>query len=531
MKKVALACILIALVVSCKTEKKSEVGKLSDEYALVKVPTPDLSGISDNGKEVLSLYKFAADQADSIYWLQTFGDKNLMAGIADPDIREFAMINYGPWDRVTGKSFVEGYGERPLGAAFYPQDMTKEEFRTFDDSTKTSPYTMIVRDDNGQLKSVWYHDMFKPYIDKICSELQAAADITIKPSVRNYLLKKIDALKSDDYLDADKAWLDVKDSKMDLIIGPSEINDDQLFGLKASYDAYVLLKDEKRTEQMSQLTSMFSEMQTMLPCDDEYKTFVPGNDSEIYTFDAIYLAGHANAGIKLMALNLPTDPYSQQLGTRSVLLHNIMVEKFNRVVNQVGMVVLNSDQQAHLSEEAFYWTIAFREIAHGLGVKETINGKGSVNDALGNKALTWEDAKANVVGLYLLCKLLDDHKIPGLTTKEDAITTFFANLVRSQRFGEVSQLGRAYVMVFNYLNENGAFKRGDSGKYSIDYDKTMALVSDLAGIILKTQATGDYEFATQFEDKYCSLSEDFKADLMNIRLENIPVDLKFEFEK
>jgi hypothetical protein len=208
-----------------------------------------------------------------------------------------------------------------------------------------------------------------------------------------------------------------------------------------------------------------------------------------------------------------------------------MVEKFNRVVNQVGMVVLNSDQQAHLSEEAFYWTIAFREIAHGLGVKETINGKGSVNDALGNKALTWEDAKANVVGLYLLCKLLDDHKIPGLTTKEDAITTFFANLVRSQRFGEVSQLGRAYVMVFNYLNENGAFKRGDSGKYSIDYDKTMALVSDLAGIILKTQATGDYEFATQFEDKYCSLSEDFKADLMNIRLENIPVDLKFEFEK
>lgn len=133
MKKIALACILITLFVSCKTEKKSEIGKLSDEYALVKITTPDLSGISDNGKEVLSLYKFAADQADSIYWKQTFGDKALMDGIQDSDIKEFAKINYGPWDRVTGKAFVEGYGERPLGAAFYPADMTKAEFETFSD--------------------------------------------------------------------------------------------------------------------------------------------------------------------------------------------------------------------------------------------------------------------------------------------------------------------------------------------------------------------------------------------------------------
>ena len=249
MKKIALACILITLFVSCKTEKKSEIGKLSDEYALVKITTPDLSGISDNGKEVLSLYKFAADQADSIYWKQTFGDKALLDGIQDSDIKEFAKINYGPWDRVTGKAFVEGYGERPLGAAFYPADMTKAEFEAFSDSSKTSPYTMIARDSAGALASVPYHVAFKDYIEKISSELQAAADITIKASVKNYLLKKTEALKTDDYLAADKAWLDVKDSKMDLIIGPSEINDDQLFGLKASYDAYVLLKDEKRRKQ------------------------------------------------------------------------------------------------------------------------------------------------------------------------------------------------------------------------------------------------------------------------------------------
>jgi len=208
-----------------------------------------------------------------------------------------------------------------------------------------------------------------------------------------------------------------------------------------------------------------------------------------------------------------------------------MMEKFNRVISPVGIVVLSPDQQDRLDEEAFYWNIAFREISHGLGVKETINGKGSVNDALGNKALTWEDAKANALGLYFVCKLLDEHKIPALITKEDAITTFVANLIRSERFGEASQLGRAYVMLFNYLNQNGAFKRGDSGKYSIDYEKTLSLVAEFAGIALKTQATGDYEFAEQFENQYCVLSEDFKADLVNIRLENIPIDLRFEFQK
>lgn len=532
MKKIALALTLVVLVVSCKTESKSAIGEKADEYALVKISVPDLSGISDNGKEVLNLYKFAADQADSIYWKQFFGDKSLIDNLSDPYQKEYALINYGPWDRLDGKPFIEGYGDLPPGAGFYPADMTNEEFEAFQDSTKTSPFTMISRGADGGLVSIWYHDAFKDNIEKISSYLKAAADITIKPSVKDYLLKKADALKSDDYYDSYLSWLNMNDSKMDLVIGPNEVNDDQLYGLKASYDAYVLLKDLKRTEVLSQFTAILPDLQRLLPCPDEFKAFVPGSESEIYAYDEIYASGHANAGIKLIAINLPYNPDVQaEKGTRTLLLHNIMQEKFNRLVNPVGQIVLNGDQRSHLDAEAFYWNIAFREIAHGLGVKETVNGKGSVNDALGNKALTWEDAKANTVGLYLECKLLEDHKIPGLAQKEDAITTFVANLIRSERFGEASQLGRAYVMMFNYLNENGAFNRGADGRYTIDYSKAYALVGDLAGIILKTQATGDYEFASAFEDKYCSLSEDFKADLVNIRLENIPIDLKFKFEK
>ncbi len=532
MKRTALALMLLALVSSCDTTPKTAVQKKADEYALVRIESPDLSGISDNGKEVLNLYKFAADQVDSIYWVQSFGDKSLMDALPDADLKEYSKINYGPWDRLDGKSFVEGYGERPLGANFYPADMTAAEFDSLKNPVKNSAYTMIVRDAGGGITPVWYHDMFKYNIDKICNYLKAASDITIKPSVRNYLLKKIDALQSDYYYDSDLAWLEMTDSKMDLIIGPDEVNDDQLYGLKASYEAYVLLKDIKRTEVLNQFKTMLPDLQKKIPCADEYKTFVPGSESDIYAYDAIYCSGHANAGIKMTALNLPYSAEVQaKAGTRTALLRNIMAEKFNRLVSPVGNVVLNQDQQAHLDEEAFYWNIAFREIAHGLGVKETVNGKGSVNEALGNKALTWEDAKANLVGLYLVCGLLDEHKIPAIITKEDAITTFVANLVRSERFGEVSQLGRAYVMMFNYLNTNGAFTRGDSGQYTIDYDKTLALVGELAGIVIKTQATGDYDFAESFESRYCELSDNFKADLVNIRLQGIPIDIRYEFVK
>ncbi len=532
MKKIALACVCIAFFASCRTEVKTDAGKKADEYALVKISTPDLSGITDNGKEVLNLYKFAADQTDSIYWKQVFGDKELLMSGLDKDRKAYASINYGPWDRLTGESFVEGYDRMPLGANFYPADMTDEEFEAFGDSTKTSPYTLIRRNEDGGLTTVWYHDEYSGNISKIASYLQAAADITIKESVREYLLKKIDALKSDDYYASDVSWLEMDDSKMDLMIGPSEVNDDRRFGLKASYEAYVLLKDVKRTEDVNKFSSMESELQSMLPCDDEYKVYTPGPSEDMFVCNEIYASGHANAGIKLIALNQPNNPAVQEEnGTRTVLLRNIMDEKFNRVVVPVGRVILNSDQRYHLDADAFFWNIAFREIAHGLGVKETVNGKGSVAEALAGKALTWEDAKANTVGLYLVCELLQEHKIPGLASKEDAITTFVVNLVRSERFGDATQLGRAYLMMFNYLYDNGGFARAEDGRYTIDYDKTYALVADLAGIILKTQATGDYEFAEQFEEKYVYRSETYKADLVNIRLENIPIDLKFEFSK
>ncbi|MBQ3438591.1 MAG: Zn-dependent hydrolase [Bacteroidales bacterium] len=528
-----LILILPALLcaVSCQ-QTKSPFDRDVANYALVDIEVPDLSGITDNGKEVLNLYRFAADEVDAIYWEQYFGDRQgLLDGIADPAQRTFAEINYGPWDRMTGKSFVDGYADRLPGAGFYPADMTREEFDAWDNPDKNSPYTLIRRGADGSLEAVWYHDAYRAHIDKIADYLKAAADITIKPSVAAYLLSKAEALKTDRYYESSLAWLDMEDSKMDLVIGPNEVTDDQLMGIKRSYEAFVLLKNEAHTQELMQYVSRLGEFQEDLPGDPAYKTFQPGAGSNIFSCDALYYAGKANAGVKVIALNLPFDSDVQRdRGTRTILLENIIHTKYNHIVGPSGRVLLEADYAEHLSSDAFFWNIVFREVAHGLGVKETVTGKGSVEEALGSSAATLEEVKANTAGVLLVGMLQKHVDIHHLFTKEDALTTFFASLVRSERFGEGAALGRANIIIYNYLAEAGAFQRKPSGQYALDYKKMEEALSNLTALVLQTQATGDRAFAEQFEARYARLNADYDADRMNLGLERIPADIRFNFK-
>ena len=534
MKKNFLLFLLAAAAVcACDNAPKSSFTRKVADYEVVTIPAPDLSGISDNGKEVLNLYRFAADEIDAIYWEQYFGDKNaLLDGIQDPQQKEYAIINYGPWDRMDGKSFVDGYTDRLPGAGFYPADMTLAEFNAWDNPDKLSPYTLIQRAEDGSLKAVWYHDAYKEHLDKIVNYLTAAADITIKPSVKKYLLSKAQALRSDDYYQSGLDWLEMDDSKMDLVIGPNETADDQLLGIKRSYEAFVLLKNEARTAELMQYVSRIGEFQQTLPCDPAYKTFQPGTGSNIFSCNALYYAGKANAGIKVVALNLPFDTDVQRdKGTRTILLENVLRAKFSSIVSPAGDLLLTTDDALHLSADAFYWNVVFREVAHGLGVKETVNGRGSVEEALGSEALTFEEMKTLSAGVLLVCQLQDHHDIHRLFTREDALTTFFATLVRAERFGEGSALGRANTMIYNYLHEAGAFERHASGQYSLDFAKMEKALSDLTALVLETQATGNRTFAAEFEQKYAHRSADYEADLLNLGLEKIPVDIRFEFKK
>jgi len=529
-KTMLIAAVVILSAASCNQKSKSQFERRVADYAVVEIPTPDLSGITDNGKEVLNLYRFIADEIDAIYWEQYFGTKDsLLNGISDPYQKTFAQINYGPWDRSNGKSFVEGYSDLLPGAGFYPADMTRSEFDRWDNPDKNSPYTLIRRAADGSLETVWYHDAYKEHIDKIVNYLKAAADITIKPSVKEYLLKKAEALQTDSYYESSLAWLDMDDSKMDLVLGPNEAADDQLLGIKRSYEAFVLLKNQARTEQLMKYVSRIEEFQQDLPGDPAYKTFQPGAGSNIFSCNALYYAGKANAGVKVIALNLPFDADVQRdRGTRTILLENIIKAKYNHILNPAGQVLLESEFAGHMSDDAFFWNIVFREVAHGLGVKETVNGKGSVEEALGSTALTFEEIKANAAGMLLVSKLQNHYDIHDLFTKEDALTTFFVSLVRSERFGEGSALGRANIIIYNYLQEAGAFQRKASGRYSLDFAKMEAALSDLTALVLKTQATGDRAFAADFEKRYSKRSESYNEDLMNLGLEKIPADIRFK---
>lgn len=529
-KTMIIAVIALTVMASCNQKTKSPFARKVADYAVVEIPAPDLSGISDNGKEVLNLYRFIADEVDAIYWKQYFGDKQtLLNGISDPMQKTYAQINYGPWDRLTGKSFVDGYADGLPGGNFYPADMTPAEFNAWNNPDKNSPYTLIRRNADGSLKTVWFHDEYKNHIDKIANYLTAAADITIKPSVKKYLLAKADALRTDNYYESAMAWLDMDDSKMDLVIGPNEAADDQLLGIKRSYEAFVLLKNEARTNELMQYVSRIGEFQQDLPGESAYKAFRPGTGSNIFSCDAIYYAGKANAGIKVIALNLPFDNDVQRdRGTRTILLENIIRAKYNHIVNPTGEVLLEPDAMEHLSQDAFFWNIVFREVAHGLGVKETVNGKGSVEDALGSAAPTFEEIKANAAGILLVCKLQNHYDIRHLFTKEDALVTFFVSLARSERFGESSSLGRASIIIYNYLSEAGAFQRKESGQYSIDAARMETALSDLTALVLKTQATGDKAFADDFEKRYSKRNADYEADRRNLSLEKIPVDIRFK---
>ena len=533
MKKLIVALSLLpAVVVSCGPHR-TKADRLVENYAVVTIPAPDLSGITDNGKEVLNLYRFAADEVDKIYWQQNFGDKEaLLSSLSDPSAKLYAEINYGPWDRIDGKPFVIGYDAKPAGACFYPADMTPEEFEAFDDPDKRSPYTLIRRAEDGSLKTVWYHEAYAESIAKIADYLQAAADITIKPSVRDYLLKKMEGLRTDNYYESDKAWLEMTDSKMDLVIGPNETVDDALYGTKASYGAYVLLKNLERTEELNSLSARLPEFQKMLPGDPAYHQFVPGAESNIFSCNVIYYGGYTNAGFKVIAINFPYDAKVQEeLGTRTILFDNIIREKFNRTVFPVGMTLFEGEHQAHLDASAFYWNIVFREVAKGLGVKETVNGKGTVSEALGNEALLWEKAKSNVLGAYLCGNEVAAHRISALIQKEDVIATFVANIMRSTRFGTADPTGAANIIVYNYLMESGAITRRASGRYDIDYDKTWEAVETLGAEILRIQAQGDIDAARSLVKKYAVEGASIQADVVSLELEKIPVDIRFNYEK
>lgn len=527
----AAVIVTAAISAACCNQQDDGCRQKVEEFATVHVTSPLIDKLGEGDREALKLFRQAGEIIDSLFWKQTFGDKSEMTALKNEAQREFAMINYGPWERLNNNiPFVEGYGDKPLGACYYPADMDADEFASFDNPDKNSLYTVLRRAEDGSLKCVWYRDEYRAELDRICALLEQASALVSDEGLRNYLNERVKAFRTDDYLQSDLAWMDMKNSPVDLVIGPIENYDDKLNEAKASYECFILLKDEERSASLAKYVTMLPALQKMLPCKEEYKTFVPGTSSDLNVYDAIYYSGDCNCGSKTIAINLPNDERVHALkGTRRLQLQNSMKAKFDKILLPIGNELIEESQRQHLNPDAFFWNVTFHEVAHGLGVKETVNGRGSVDEALGSSKTSWEEAKADILGLFMVCKLIDMQEIEGIS-KEDAIATFIAGIVRSVRFGSASSHGKANMMCFNFMQDNGAFSRNADGLYHIDFVKAAESIDAWANLIITTQATGDREFAMSYIEKNAKIRPELQVDVDRINSLGIPRDIRFVFD-
>ena len=536
-KYLAIIAVVALVATSCDNKKpepvqepvQEETTHLSDKYAEYTLTT-DISHLSDNEKEMLQLLFEAADIMDGLFWKENYGDKDeLMTKIGDnANIKKLATIAYGPWDGLDGnKPFVEGIGPKPAGAQFYPVDMTEEEWNALDDPNKTSQYTVIVRDENGALRCVWYHDYFAEQIKKAASLLDDASELAGDEEFAEYLRLRAKALRTDDYLESDMQWMDVRNNNVDMVIGPIENYTDARYGIKASHEAFILIKDQEWTKQLARYAAFVPELQKQLPVPEKYKKEVPGSDVDLAAYDAVYYAGDCNANSKTIAINLPNDERVQlQRGTRKLQLKNSMQAKFDKILEPIAKELMTPESMENIKFDAFFANVMFHETAHGMGIKNTITGKGTVREALGNQYNALEEAKADVLGLYLVTKL-SEMGVYTNTTMEDNYTTFMAGIFRSVRFGAASAHGKANMLTFNYFQNEGAFVRNEEGRYAIDFEKMKVAVEKLAGDILMHQGDGDYEATKAWMGEMSVIKPELQADLDRVNAAGIPTDIYF----
>ena len=518
-----------ATLFSCSNQQQESPLKAKvEEYARVELKSDLVNNLNDKEKELVRIFFQVGEITDNLFWKQTFGDKSQLDTITDSYAKEFAMIQYGAWDRLdNNKPFLAGYGEKLAVCNYYPHDITAEEFDAFEDANKNSWYTVIRRNEDGSLKSVWYHEAYAEEIGRICTLLEKAVTLAEDPGLKNYLEKRIEAFKTDDYLESDLAWMDMKDSKIDFVTGPIESYDDKFQETKASYESFILLKDEARSKDLAKFVSMLPALQKELPCAPEYKTFVPGTSSDLNVYDAVYYAGDCNAGSKTIAINLPNDERVHALkGTRRLQLRNSMKAKFDKILMPIGQLIVTPEQQKYLNFDTFFWNVTFHEVAHGLGVKQTINTNESVDAVMGTEKTSWEEAKADILGLFMVTKLIEMGEITNITA-EDAITTYIAGILRSVRFGAASSHGKANMMCFNYMEKAGAFSRDAKGQYVIDFEKAKEAMNGWAALILQTQGDGNIEFATKYRAENGGITPALQADLNKINEAGIPRDITF----
>lgn len=531
--KVFVLLVIAGLFAACQPAAKTVetnpiIQEKVDAFAQFTLTT-DLNSLTAQEKEMIPLLIEVAQIMDNIFWKEAYGDKEaLFSGIEDPAMKDFLMINYGPWERLNeNEPFLEGVGPKPAGAQFYPEDMTKEEFESWDHPEKSSLYTMIRRDNEGKLTAIPYHTYFSEEIGKAVELIRKAAALAEDAGLKNYLELRATALETDDYLASDMAWMDMKTNNIDFVVGPIENYEDALFGYKAAHESYVLVKDPVWSEKLARFATLLPALQKSLPVADEYKQETPGSDSDLGVYDALYYGGDCNAGSKTIAINLPNDERVHiEKGSRKLQLKNSMQAKFDKIMVPIANELIVEDQQQYINFDAFFENTMFHEVAHGLGIKNTLTGAGAVRKVLQDQYSALEEGKADIIGLYLVCQLTEMGEMGEKDLMEN-FTTFFAGIFRSIRFGATSAHGKANMVRFNYFEQAGAFTREETGKYRVNYEAMYDAMIAISREILTIQGNGDYAAAKNMMDKGM-ITDQLQADLDRLKEKGIPKDIVFE---
>lgn len=471
----------------------------------------------------------AAAEMDRIFWEQSYGKvRDLLDALDDPAQRRRAAFNYGPWDRFRGNvPIVDGLGPKPPGARFYPADMSREEFLSVDMPAMRQARTIVSRSVNGGLATVPYREAYRPYLEGAARQLAAAADLCDDPAFKRYLTLRARALITDDYRSSDQAWVELRSNVVDLVIGPVDRSEDRLFGLKSAYAAWVLLRDRPWTQRMRRIAARLPDIRRDLPVVTPHQPDDgrPAPLSGVY--DAVYLAGAANAGPKAGVIEIAgADDPVQRRRAKRLFLHNVMRAQFQRTTLPVGSEMIVRDQTRHLNFDAFMDNALVRDMARGLTPHKEVTGANSDRSLVRDRLEEIESGSADALGVFILGWLHDRGEL-AVTDLDDHLVTFVATIIEGIRRGGPGS--RTRIVQFNYLRAFDGLTRDQlTGRYRIHPGRAREAIAALATQLLIIERNGDYEAAQRLAQDMGGIDRTLQQDLKRLSGLDVPAGLVFE---
>jgi len=538
-----LAPFFICMAVIAAIPDLAELDRMIARFAPAELKV-DTSGLAAGDKQALQKLIEAARVIDKIFLSQRWAWNRAAreALLSDTSALGKARLHYfdlnkGPWSELDGQTaflpetfkfrmgeFLQSVPSRkPLGAGFYPADMTKEKFESWivtlpkrEQEAARGFFTVISLGSNEQLEAIPYSIKYRTDLRNAAGLLEEAAAATPNASLKNFLTLRAQAFRNDDYYVSDVAWMKL-DAPIDITIGPYETYNDELFGYKAAFEAYVTLRDDKETAKLGSFAGRMQEIENNLPLDAKYKNPKIGALAPIRVVNEVLATGDGAHGVRTAAFNLPNDErIVKAMGSKRVMLKNIQEAKFAKTLQPIAGRVLSAADQKDLSFEWFFTHILAHEMTHGIGPQ---NG---VRQSLKEQHAAIEEAKADVTGLFMLQYMFDHKLLPA--AERPLYTTFLASSFRTLRFGVHEAHGKGMAMQVNYLMDKGAFVAKPDGTFAVDFTKVKGAVRDLVHELLDVEATGDYSRAKKMLDELGVIRPPMARALD--KLKDLPTDIE-----